>query len=170
LGPELFKDFEPAGLKGIGWWPGEFMLLASRKSVLEPEDLKGLKICTTSMDWQAGRAAELIAQKTSALLASFPPADLGRAIAQGLYDVREDSIEDIRALGVADLSVTLTNHLCLKLCGYSQCRQLTVTANLQRNTECYCSAHEAAAKCKGADGSSIRSAKEQHHRSLFFRT
>ena len=131
-GPELFEDLRRAGLKGVSWWPGEFLLLASRKPVLEPEDLKGLKIAMTPGDQGTGRATELIVQKTSAQLVNIPNRDLAQGFAKGSFDVREDSIEGIRALGVADLSVTLTNHL---YAGYAIIANPAVWAKLPPNLQ-----------------------------------
>ncbi len=110
-GSELLKDLESDHISGVGWWPGEFFLLAGSKPVLEPEDLRGLKFAWTPNDRQAGRAAELFVRQLAARRMDIPSESLAQGFTKGSVDVREDSIENIRSLGIADLSVTLTNHL-----------------------------------------------------------
>jgi C4-dicarboxylate-binding protein DctP len=111
IGPALFEELQKAGLKGVGWWPGEFLLLASRKAVLAPEDLKGLRISAQPPGVQAASAADLFVEKTGALSVSVSGERHSQVFQRGAVDVMEGTIEDLRGLGIPELSVTLTNHL-----------------------------------------------------------
>ncbi len=112
-GSELLKALQQAGLEGVGWWPGETLVLASRRPVLEPADLSGLRIAALSASSGYASALELFCRKAGTVPVEVPPAQILAELQSGAIDVIEASLTELQRLQPAKLklSVTLTDHL-----------------------------------------------------------
>ena len=109
---QLLEELRPAGFVGVGWWPGETLILASREPVLEPSDVRGLRIATLSLR-ESGEASalRLLGEKTGALPRDLPRTLILPDLQVGAIDVIEAELTELNRLKPPKLSVTLTNHL-----------------------------------------------------------
>jgi len=76
IGERLLNDVRSAGLECAGWWPGDFLVLASSKPILEPEDLEAL-------DWNAPDAIETSLADVPALGSKYRAITLTHHIYKG---------------------------------------------------------------------------------------
>jgi len=106
----LHDESRRAGFEVVGWWPGEPLVLASNKPILEPYDLRGLRVASMSATDEAS-ALTLFREKVGAIKMDLPPAQLVAEIKRGKIDVIETSLTGLRRFGPPELSITLTNHL-----------------------------------------------------------
>lgn len=100
------------GVEGIGWWPGESLVLAGRKAVLEPSDLHGLRVATLSARASGEPSAlGLFSDKLGAVALDVPRSQVEEALASGAIDVLETPLSELRRMRTPKLAVTLTRHL-----------------------------------------------------------
>ncbi len=109
---KLLDELRSAKLEAVGWWPGETLVLASRKPVLEPTDLRGLRAVTLSAR-SSGEASALLllAEKLGAVPKDLPWSQVAAGLERGDIDVIEAVLTDLHQLRAPKLSVTLTQHL-----------------------------------------------------------
>jgi len=110
----LLEAVRAAGVEGIGWWPGETLVLASRKPVLEPPDMTGLRTATRSLpETSEASALRLLGEKARAVPVAPPAAEVFAALQAGAVDVVEAPLTDLHRQqpGGTRLAITLTDHL-----------------------------------------------------------
>jgi TRAP-type C4-dicarboxylate transport system substrate-binding protein len=99
----------PLGVEGIGWWPGEMLVLAGRRATFEPGDVRSLRtLAHAAADGEAS-ALELMRDKLGALPSDWPRARAADGLDRGAVDLVETTATEAGAL--TRPRVTLTQHL-----------------------------------------------------------
>ena len=108
----LLRELQSARFEPLGWWPGETLVLMSRKPVLEPGDLRVLRIASASAgDLGQPSSLPLFVEKGGAIAPGVAPSNALAAFARGELDVIEAALTDLPAAATNKPSVTLTQHL-----------------------------------------------------------
>jgi TRAP-type C4-dicarboxylate transport system substrate-binding protein len=109
---KMLEDLRAKGLEGIGWLSGEPLVIASRKPILEPTDLRDLRTATYSaLDIGEASAVELFKNKLGAVPIQTPRNRAMADLRSGKIDVLEIELTELGRLRPQQLSVLLTNHL-----------------------------------------------------------
>jgi tripartite ATP-independent transporter DctP family solute receptor len=108
IGDELAKDLPAKGIRILGYWDnGLRQITNSKKPIMAPEDLKGLKIRTpeNKMTLDIFRALG-----ASPAPLAFP--ELYLALAQGMFDGQENPVVSIHASKFYEVQkyISITNH------------------------------------------------------------
>lgn len=113
LGDGMLKDLSHANVVGLGWWPGEFLVLAGPRAVLEPGDLRGLRVVGAS-NWPNAviprAASENLFRQAGAEMINLAAAELYKTLPPGKFDVVEATLRQISSLRLPRLAITTTNH------------------------------------------------------------
>jgi C4-dicarboxylate-binding protein DctP len=107
-GVNLLQRLEGFGLKGLAYWHGPMKVIAAKKPVTNPSDLKGLKLAQ-----QGPKTRDVIAfERLGANVTSMQFAEVYNALQTGVVDAAESTIPAIEQarLFEVDKYVTVTNH------------------------------------------------------------
>ena len=109
IGQELLKKFEPKGIKALAWGENGFRhMTTSKRAIIEPEDLKGLKIRTME------NPVHIQAYKAFGLNPTpMAFSELFTALQQGTVDGQENPLSVITASKFDQVQkhLTLTGHV-----------------------------------------------------------
>jgi len=101
-----------AGLEGVGWLSGEPLIIASHQPLLEPGDLRGLKVArASSIEFGEPSATELLGRKLGAAPVRLPRATSTKELLHGSVDAIEIELSELGELEAEQIFVSETNHL-----------------------------------------------------------
>jgi len=101
-----------AGLESVGWLSGEPLVIASRWPLLEPDDLRGLKVArTSSIEFGEPSATELFGRKLDAVPVRLTPSTSVKELLDGRVDVIEIELSELSKFKAEQIFVSETDHL-----------------------------------------------------------
>lgn len=168
---KLLAELRAARVEPLGWWPGEALVLASRRPVLEPADLRGLRAASLASA-AVGEASilTLLQEKLGAQPMRGPPAALAANLGLGTLDLVEGPLTELQRLALPKVSIALTRHLYT---GYAVVANLARWANLPPTAREALRrelgrAHDDARRAVASAANEARRALEQERRAVFF--
>ena len=108
IGEELAKDLPAQGIRVLAYWEnGLRQTTNSKKEILKPEDLKGMKIRTPD-----NKMTISIFKSLGANPAPLAYSELYMALSQGVFDGQENPVVNIHASKLYEVQkyISLTNH------------------------------------------------------------
>jgi len=109
IGHEMVKSFPKHGFRNIGWYIAGFhQLTNSKRPIVKPEDLRGLKMRM----WQS-KSATLMMEALGATVVPMSFPEVYTSLQQGVIDGFANSLATIYATKIYEVQkyVSLTNHM-----------------------------------------------------------
>ncbi len=107
IGAELLAKLEPKGIKGLAYWDNGFKLMSATRPLIQPEDMKGLKIRI-----QSSRVLDAQMRALGAFPQVLAFADVYQALLTGVVDGTENPPSNMVTQNMHTVQpyATLTDH------------------------------------------------------------